>query len=144
ENSLLQDVTYLIAQRKKLIISKINAVNLHAAGSRIVESRNQADDRGLATSRGTNDSDHLTGLDFETDVCQYLGLIVIGERDVLEFDFSLKRLWIARIGALGNDRVRIENGANAIDTDSGLRDRVRHRGEILNRLEEFTQVRKEN
>ena len=50
----------------------VDAVDQHASGGRVVEARNQADERRLAGAGEADERDHLAGLRREVDVVQHL------------------------------------------------------------------------
>ncbi len=66
EHGFLQHVSDLAAQPLQLVVANVDAVDLHLAGGRIVETRNQADDGRLAAAGRTDDADQLARLDGES------------------------------------------------------------------------------
>ena len=63
---------------------------------------------------------------------------------MLEGDLALNGRRRDRVGALGNDVIGVENGANTIDPDGSLGNGVGGGGQVFHRLEELAQVRQVN
>src|SRR5207245_611114 len=66
----------------------VMTVDRYPAGGRVVKSRQQADERGLACPRGTDNRHHLAGLHLEVDILQRVSPARICEADVLEPDVA--------------------------------------------------------
>src|SRR5215831_4933570 len=144
EHGLLQHVGDSGAEALKRVVADVGAVDRDFARSRIVEPRNEADHRGLAAPRRSHDADRLACVDPEADVAKYRCIFRVTERDVVERDVALERWRDAGLGALWSDVVGVQDGADAFDPHSRLRDRVRHRRKAANWLEEAPEIGKKH
>ena len=111
---------------------------------RIVEPRDQADDSGLSAAGWPDNPHQLAGLDVEADVSQHFGIYGITKRHMVKNDVALDEARLDGVGLLRNDRVGVEDCANAIHANRGLRNRIGGSGKVLDRLEELAQVRQIN
>ena len=80
-----------LAQRSDAVLAHVDAVDQHASGRRVVEARNQADQRRLAGAREADERDHLARPGLEGDVVQHVRAVGIREADVLEADVARRR-----------------------------------------------------
>ena len=126
------------ASALQLVVADVHAVDLDAARGRIVEARNQTHDRGLAAARRPDDAHHLPRLDGEADTAAAPERRC---RSRTRHDRRRSRRFKAAASSASatfrNDDVGVENRPDAFDSHRGLRDRVGHGGQVLDRLEEL-------
>ena len=65
-------------------VAKVNAVESHATGARVIEARNQLGERRLARTGGANQGDGLAGRDVEVEPWQHGLAVRIVELDIIE------------------------------------------------------------
>src|SRR2546427_526211 len=76
----------LTAQILKPEVAEVDPVKEDGAGRRVVEPREEADQRALAGAGRAHDSQARAGLDVERDVVQYRTILAVGERDIPKRD----------------------------------------------------------
>ena len=83
ERVLLQDDGDGVAERRQVVIAHVDAADLHAAGVRVVEAADQADQRRFAAARAADDADRLTGVNVQVDVLErvFLGGSLVRSRN---------------------------------------------------------------
>src|SRR6266513_3666987 len=86
EHRILRYYRELAAQILKPEVAEVNAVEPDLTLCRVVEPREQADQRALAGAGRTRDPQAGTRLDVERDVVQYRTILAVGEGDVAEGD----------------------------------------------------------
>ena len=97
--------------------------HLNLAGSRVVETGNQADDGRLSAASRANHADQFTRLNGKADAIQHGRLGIIGELYLVESNRATNRLFrLPGIGAFRYYVVGIQNGAHPIYSHCGLRD----------------------
>ena len=144
EDGVLQHETDLVADALQLVIADVDAVDQDAAGGRIVEARDEAHHRRFSRSGGAHDADELARADGEAHALQHRARGIVREGDAIELDRSLEPSGLYGIRPFRDAHVDVENAADPFHADRGLRDRARHLGEVLHRLEELVQVGKED
>src|SRR5690606_12996830 len=87
----------------------IHAIDLYRTLGYVIETRQQVDDRGLAGTRGTDDSESLARLCSKGNTFQYRYTIFVFMCDIIEFNktFDLGQWFCTRF--IGHGRVFIEN-----------------------------------
>ena len=144
EHGVLQHEADLAAEPLDREVAQIDAVDQDLAAGGVVKARDHADDRGLAAAGRADDPHELARLDSGVNVLQHRRLGVVGEGHVLELDPALQRPRVARVGALRDDGVGVQDRLHALDAHRRLRDRAAHLGEVLHRLEELREVGEED
>ena len=82
------------------------AIQQHRAGLRVVEARQHADERGLATARTANDSHRLPRMRLERNALQHLALVrVVSEAHVAELHLAHRAGQRALAALVFNGRV---------------------------------------
>ncbi len=93
KEDILQDNADLVAQGKEGDVLYIDVINQNLPGRRVIEAGDQADQGGFANAGGTDDRQHLPGVDREGDIFQdIITLVMITERNPVKGDFSLHLL----------------------------------------------------
>ena len=130
QDRVLQHDRDLLAQRSHTVIPHVDAVDEHAARSRVVKPRNQTDERRLARARQANQRDHFAGLGREVDVVQDPGAVGVVEADALELDIARDRRGFNGIRRVDGFRRQREHRADAagagdrsLQLSRGVRDR---------------------
>src|SRR2546423_5014486 len=86
EHRILRYYRELSSEVLKPEVPEVNAVEPDLTFSRVVEPREQADQRALAGAGRTRDPKAGTRLDVERDVVQYRTIVAVGERDIPKRD----------------------------------------------------------
>ena len=123
---LLENNPELTSQVVELDLPHINAIHQNAALIRIVETRNQVDDRGLASSRMANETNHLTRLDIEAEVVQDTPRLVIPKADLLKGDRTRDMRHRLRIHHIRHIGFRVHNLKHTLGTRKSPRQPVRN------------------
>ena len=126
------------------VLADVAAVDEDAAGRRIVEARNQADDGRLPAARGAHHAHELTRRDRKSDILQNGDLRIVRKRYVLELDRANESIRLAGIRPFLNAHVDIEDGLDPFEPDVCLRDGIRHLRQILDGLEESGEIREKH
>ena len=84
EHGILEDDGDVLAERGDIVLPDIEAVDQDAAGGRVVEPGNQADERRLAGAGQPDECDHFAGVRVECDVVQDVGAVGVLEPHVLK------------------------------------------------------------
>ncbi len=90
QERVLQHEADLVAQRLDGEAPDVRAVDLDRPGDRVVEARDQVDDRRLAATRLADEGRDLSGLDREAEVLEHELIRRVPERHVLELDPALE------------------------------------------------------
>ena len=91
----------------------VDAVDQYAARRRVIEPRDQADERRLAGAGQADQGHHLAGSCIEGDVVENLGAVRVGEADTLEPDVAFHGVGVDRSGRVDGFRDHREHRAHA-------------------------------
>ncbi len=83
ENRLLAHDSGQCTERGELDLTRVDSVEKDSALARLVESRNQIDERAFSRAAGTDQRDHFPFAGDKIDPGEN-GRVLVGERDVLE------------------------------------------------------------
>ena len=90
------------AQRRDRQVARVDASDEHLPAGRVVEAREEIEQRRLAGSRRSADGDDLARFDDEVEVVQHVHLAAVREAHVLEADVERallrKASWTRRLG----------------------------------------------
>ena len=86
--SLLEDESYLMAERFQVVIFDVLAVHKHLSAVGVIEARDKVDERGFSRTGRADDRDDLAFLYVEADIVQHRasGGVRVTEIDVPELD----------------------------------------------------------
>ncbi len=90
QEHVLQHDADLLAQAFQLYPTRVDAIQLHRTGDRIVEARDQAGQRGFSDPGRADQRYHLPGRNLDIDVLQHHIALVVAEADVLKRDRALR------------------------------------------------------
>src|SRR6516162_2607216 len=110
-----------MAQRFLGEAANVDAVDLDYTRHGVVEARDQADDAGLARTRGAAERCHLPALDAEADIAQYLSAWLVIEVDMIKFDLSLEERRPPGAWQVRQYAVRVQDFPNALVAHRCLR-----------------------
>ena len=140
QDRILQHDRDLLAQRADAVLADVDAVDRQAAAGRVVEPRNQTDERRLAGAGQADQRNHLARLGGERDVVQHARAVRVRELDLLDADLTGDRVRFDRIGIvdrLGNEGEHrahaLRAGERPLQLPGGVRDRRErsvHRAEV--------------
>ncbi len=118
--------------------TQILSANADAAFVRVIETQQQAHDRGFPAARGADDADPLArgDLNVEPLVNDAPGRRV-GEADILEGDRRLQRCGKVRIGRVGDQRPVVQYGVDALGRGHAHHPLVEHGPELAHRAIDF-------
>src|SRR6476661_9200699 len=91
---------------------QVDAVDAHGTAGRVIEPRDETDDRRLAATRRANEPNQFTRLDHEAHAAQNLTYAVVSERHVLELDPSPHWRQPHRLCHVTHLRLAVENFEN--------------------------------
>ena len=137
DERVLENDADVLAQVGQAQLLDVDAVEQDAALLDVVETRHQADDRGLARARGAHDGDALPCANPEIDVAQHPVLVDVRKRDVLERDLAAHVLEDGRLCGIRDLGVRVEDAEDPLRRGHRLLEEAVLLGEILDRLEEL-------
>ena len=122
-------------------LADVDAVDEDAAAIHVVETQQQADDRGLARPGRADDADALAGLDDERDVAQDVVVLLVREPHVIELDAAARR---RRAPRRHGRRRQLDGRVEQREDPLGRRHRrlqdVELLGQVADRLEEAPRV----
>ena len=119
-SGILQHKTDLLAKRLivKLRISVPSILTVPGDG--IVEARNQADDRRLATPCRADKCRDLSRLDLEADIFQDRLVRGVPKRNFVKFDFALEAPWRAARRQVTHPAFGFQNLADPLEPHARL------------------------
>ena len=135
ERRLLRHDADLLAQAAHLDVADVAAVDRDAAFGRVVEARDQVDQRRLAGAARPDQRDHLAGPGGQIDLAQHrarLGVILVIERHVVEADQAFdgrQRLRVGVVCHLGRRAEQLEHPVAGADRLLELRVQRRERAD---------------
>jgi hypothetical protein len=144
QHRFLKHQADLIAKRRQRVAANVAAVDAHQAASRIVEPRNEADERRFPAAGRAHEGDPLPGLDDEVDVLEDELIGRIAELYVRELDTALERRCGAGTGQIPHLALGVEKLTDSLEADHRLRDGVRHLRQIFHRLVHLSEVEHED
>ena len=103
-------------------VADVDAVDRDAAGQRVVEPRQQLQQRRLAAAVGADDGDRFAGADFQVDVAQHRLVRVVVEADAFEPHGALQRRQRHRVAADRRSSARGRAFVDAVGRGDGLLD----------------------
>ena len=108
---------------------------------RVVEAREQLDDRRLAGAGVADERHGLPGRHVEVEAVQHLGPVAVAEADALEADVAGRSAGSERAPRAVDDlRLRLEHVEDLVERGDRGQERVVELGELLHRVEEVRQV----
>ena len=116
EHGLLEHDGELPAKVVEPVVPQVHPVQQDLALGRIVEAREEADERGLARTGRADDPQVCPGLDLEGDVVQDGTILGVGEGDVAEGDGATRARKVPGRRPLFDIRPLIEQGEGALGT----------------------------
>ena len=140
---LLQHDPDLFAQRIDRHVAQVGAIDQNLAAGRIVEARQQVNDRRLAAARHPQQSDRLPRLRLDVDMAQDRNATGITEGDVLELDVALNRRQRPGIRLVGDVALGIEDFEDTTGRGRGLRHLSNDHAQLGHRKEDEDQVQAE-
>ena len=120
QHQLLADHRDLVAQRREGQRAQVAAVEQDAAGGRVVEPRQQVEERRLAGAGAADEGDAAAGLDDERDALEGGVAVGVDEGDVLEAD--LPEHAVDPLGAVADGVLDVEQREDAIERGAPLLD----------------------
>jgi len=126
EESLLHDVTDILAQALHRIFLDVDAVHKHATFLALIKTADQVDDGGLSGAGRPHDGQRVPRRHVKGDVFQN-GLVPVGEVDMVELNVALKLLGVSGVGhvlELGPDIDIIEHALTGGFAEGDLIDDV--------------------
>src|SRR5438270_355045 len=114
QKRLLGNETDLLAQRSLRQSAQIMTIDSHCARCRIVEPKNERENRALTGAAGTDERITFTRLNAESDVAECVdGRAGVAESDVFEIDSALRSFQGFRVGRVLDSDRSVENSKNA-------------------------------
>ena len=140
QERLLRHDPELRAQRARLDVAQVVAVDQDPPLGRVVEARGELRERRLARARRADQRDRLAGRDVQVDVRQGgLGARRVGERDVVERELAAQPRQRERARPVAQVGLLVEQLEDLVERrHPGLVGRVELR-ELLDRVEEVVQ-----
>ncbi len=108
EDRLLEDQADLVTQRGQLELADVTAIDEHAPRDRIVETRDESDQRALAGSRRPDDPDALARFDPQIDVAEHLPAPV-RQADAVKDDLACEARRVDRLRQISHRRLEIQH-----------------------------------
>jgi hypothetical protein len=115
EKAVLEDNAELPAQRSKLHVPQVVAVNEHGSLGRVVEARHEHGQRRLATAARTDDGNTLAWGDVEVHPSENRASVAVAEVDVGELDVTAEFREVEGIGCVGDGRREVEELEDAFE-----------------------------
>ena len=144
QQRVLEHEADLAAQRLEREETNVLAVDRDLAAQRVVEPRDEADERRLAGAGVADERRALARFDDEVDVLEHQAVRLIAERDVRELDAALEARRALGVGAFANLAVDRQQLADALEAHRRHRQRVAHLREILHRLVHLVEIEHEH
>ena len=136
EDRVLVDIADEFAQVVQADVPDIRAVYAYAAAVRIIKTRNEVNQGGLAGSGCADYSDGLAFFDVQVDVLENLASVLVAERNVPEADPVLEAVYVDRLFRLLDMVLGIEYKVYALHACKTFRYAVRSLGKVLDRLDD--------
>src|SRR5215211_680841 len=130
EDRVLEYDPDLSPQRLELVVADVHAVYVDGALLGLIETQDQAGQRGLPGPRDTHQRDPLAGPDGERHVLQHAVIVPVVEGDVLEDDLARKLGGFDGARGVLDLRLHLQDPADALGADDGLRVLVREPGQV--------------
>src|ERR1700757_1944470 len=144
QQCILQDKTYLLAQRLQRVLANVGPVNFYPSRLRLIEARYEADNRGLSRSGRTDYRRHLSRCNGETQVFQNRWLVIVGKGDALKLNFPLIARCPFSARRVLDPRFDFEHFLNALISHDGFGNRVGHLGKFAHRLVHLAQIQEKD
>src|SRR5437762_6927761 len=120
--------------------ANVDAVDAHGAAGRVVEPRDETDDRRLTAAGRTNEPNQFTRLRDKAHAAQNLPYAVVRERHALELDTTPHRRQTHRVRYITNLRLAVENFENSMRRRGGTINCSHHLSDDLDRRHEHRRV----
>ena len=111
---------------------------------RVVEPRQELQERGLAAAVGADDGDRFAGADFEVDAAEDRLFGVVLKADVFESQRVLERRQRDGIRRIDDRRLAVEDFVHAVGGGDGLLDVAEFAGEAAGRVAHAGEHREED